>query len=314
MGNLLANGFHLSEVIDFLNRSKLVEKTIVEKMKMGLAAGRTLSEILEDLNFSKTIITQIALVDFHGNLTETLQLIEKNLRERALVQEKLLAVATYPVILLLFLTGITLGLKNYLLPQLNEKRNMATALINHLPKLFFCLILCFIVLIVLSKLFFQRKSALWGAQFLTKLPLISGFVRLYLSAYFAREWGNLIAQGVGLQRICRIMQEQRSRVFSEVGQKMTQELTAGGNLSTSVKRCSIFQPELSLMIEYGEIKNKLGLELLFYAAECWERFFSKINRAMQFIQPLIFIFVALMIVLLYAAMLLPIYSNMSKMM
>ncbi|MGZ7204745.1 competence type IV pilus assembly protein ComGB, partial [Streptococcus pyogenes] len=35
-----------------------------------------------------------------------------------------------------------------------------------------------------------------------------------------------------------------------------------------------------------------------------------INRAMQLIQPLIFLFVALMIVLIYAAMLLPIYQNM----
>ena len=46
------------------------------------------------------------------------------------------------------------------------------------------------------------------------------------------------------------------------------------------------------------------------AEKTWEEFFLRINRAMNFIQPLVFIFVALVIVLLYAAMLLPIYQNM----
>ncbi|WP_252899313.1 type II secretion system F family protein [Lactococcus fujiensis] len=74
-----------------------------------------------------------------------------------------------------------------------------------------------------------------------------------------------------------------------------------------------FNHELALMIEYGELKDKLGLELGIYADECWEQFFIKIDRAIQFIQPLVFVFIALMIILLYAAMLLPIYSNMNKM-
>ena len=50
------------------------------------------------------------------------------------------------------------------------------------------------------------------------------------------------------------------------------------------------------MIEYGEVKSKLGSELEVYAEKTWEEFFLRINRAMNFIQPLVFIFVALVIV------------------
>ena len=42
----------------------------------------------------------------------------------------------------------------------------------------------------------------------------------------------------------------------------------------------------------------------------WESFFTRVNRTMNLVQPLVFIFVALLIVLLYAAMLLPMYQNM----
>ena len=64
------------------------------------------------------------------------------------------------------------------------------------------------------------------------------------------------------------------------------------------------------MIEYGEVKSKLGNELEIYAEEIWEHFFAKLKKATQFVQPLIFVFVAIVIVMIYAAMLLPIYQNM----
>jgi competence protein ComGB len=58
------------------------------------------------------------------------------------------------------------------------------------------------------------------------------------------------------------------------------------------------------------MKVKLGDELLVYADESWTKFFEKVEKTMTLIQPLVFLFVALMIVLIYAAMLLPIYAQM----
>jgi len=47
-----------------------------------------------------------------------------------------------------------------------------------------------------------------------------------------------------------------------------------------------------------------------YSEKTWEAFFTRVNRTMNLVQPLVFIFVALIIVLLYAAMLMPMYQNM----
>ena len=43
LNNLFSSGFHLAEMIDFLKRSALLEKTYVEKMKEGLATGKPFS-------------------------------------------------------------------------------------------------------------------------------------------------------------------------------------------------------------------------------------------------------------------------------
>nr|WP_213536893.1 competence type IV pilus assembly protein ComGB [Lactococcus nasutitermitis] len=313
MSSLLSSGFHLGEVVDFLARSHLTDREFVEKMQTGLASGESLAGILESLHFSKNVVTQVALVDFHGNLTQTLELIENNLRQSLTVKKKLVSVATYPVILVLFLVAIMFGLKNYLLPQLDSRGNIATTIINHLPSIFLVGTASIIIVTFLVSWAFKRNSALKNYRLLVRIPFVQSFIRLYMTAYFAREWGNLMAQAVELRQILEIMSEQKSRIFCELGEKMGNELNSGKSFYDTVKHTHIFMPELSLIIEYGEIKDKLGTELTVYAQECWEQFFEKINRTMQWIQPLVFVFVALMIVLLYVAMLLPIYSNMGTM-
>ena len=43
---------------------------------------------------------------------------------------------------------------------------------------------------------------------MAKIPFIGQTVRLYTTAYYAREWGNLLGQGVDLLDLVALMQEQ----------------------------------------------------------------------------------------------------------
>lgn len=315
MNNLFTSGFHLGEIVDFLARSKLTDARFVNEMEFGLAAGKNLADILSGLRFSKQVVTQVALADSHGNLAQTLVLVETNLRKLAQVKKKLIQVASYPLLLLGFLVLIMLGLKNYLLPQIamdGSGANIATILIGNLPTIFLVITsTCSCVAVGLWQ-FAKRQPALVIAHKLARLPFISRFVRDYLSAYFAREWGVLISQGLDIRAVLDIMEATPSRIFSEVGSKLSQKMSQGGEFAREVSRLKLFKPELSLMIEYGELKSRLGTELSVYSDECWEQFFRRVDRAMAWVQPAIFLFVALMIVLIYAAMLLPIYSNINN--
>ena len=159
-------------------------------------------------------------------------------------------------------------------------------------------------------LIFKGQKRIPVYSFLARLPFVGSFVKIYLTAYYAREWGNMIGQGLELSQIFQIMQEQRSVLFQEIGQDLGRALQNGQEFSDKIASYPFFKKELSLIIEYGEVKSKLGSELEIYALKTWEEFFGRVNRTMNLIQPLVFVFVALMIVLLYAAMLLPLYQNM----
>ncbi|CJV89257.1 preprotein translocase subunit YidC1 [Streptococcus pneumoniae] len=115
--------------------------------------------------------------------------------------------------------------------------------------------------------------------------------------------------GRDMESRTKLEQEMR-KVFKEIGQDLAQTLKNGREFSQTIGTYPFFRKELSLIIEYGEVKSKLGSELEIYAEKTWEAFFTRVNRTMNLVQPLVFIFVALIIVLLYAAMLMPMYQNM----
>ncbi|WP_373760408.1 competence type IV pilus assembly protein ComGB, partial [Streptococcus ferus] len=296
--NLLSSGFHLTEVVAFLDKSQLLPKIHVEAMRQGLLQGQNLSAIMNELGFSADVVTQLALAEIHGNTESSLGKIEDYLTKVLAVKKKLFEVATYPIILLVFLVLIMLGLKNYLLPQL-EEGNWATQVIGHFPTLFWLLSLLLVLTVALLFFFGKRLEPLRLMTICSRLPFFGVYVRLYLTAYYAREWGNLIGQGIEMMQIVRLMQEQKSRRFAALGRDMEAALLSGQEFHQKISHYPFFLKELGLMIEYGQVKAKLGSELIFYAEEIWERFFSSIQKAIQLIQPLVFIFVAIVIVLIY---------------
>ena len=287
----------------------MLSDSYVDQMRKGLSVGKSFSEILSSLGYSETVVTQLSLAELHGNLQLSLQKLEDYLEQMAKIKKKLLEVATYPILLLTFLVFIMLGLKNYLLPQL-DSQNIASKVIAIFPQVFLGGIFLMGIGVLASLFAIRRMSRIQLMSLLSRLPFISFFVRSYLTAYYAGEWGSMIEQGLELSQIFQLMQTQKSHLFCEIGKDMEKNLKKGVSFSETVRAYPFFKDELALFIEYGEVKSKLGKELAVYSQKTWEAFFYHVNRAMNLIQPLVFVFVAFVIVLLYAAMLLPIYQSM----
>lgn len=248
-----------------------MDKQCVTQMRTGLSQGKSFSEMMESLGCSSTIVTQLSLAEVHGNLHLSLGKIEEYLDNLAKVKKKLIEVATYPLILLGFLLLIMLGLRNYLLPQLDSS-NIATRIIGNLPQIFLGMVGLVSVLALLALTFYKRSSKMSVFSILARLPFIGIFVQTYLTAYYAREWGNMISQGMELTQIFQMMQEQGSQLFKEIGQDLAQTLKNGREFSQTIGTYPFFRKELSLIIEYGEVKSKLGSELEIYAEKLGKPF------------------------------------------
>jgi len=77
--------------------------------------------MMAGIGFSDAVTTQLSLAELHGNLALSLEKISAYLENMRKVKKKLIEVSTYPLILLGFLILIMLGLRNYLLPQMDAQ-------------------------------------------------------------------------------------------------------------------------------------------------------------------------------------------------
>ena len=278
-------------------------------MKEGLNRGQSFASLMGEVGFAPSLVTQLELAEEHGDLLTTLGQIKHYLSRVHAVRKKLIEVSTYPILLLVFLVLIMLGLKNYLLPQMTSS-NLASQLIGSFPTIFLGSSLVFLFLLAYGFYLYKKTSQLKLFHRLSQLPILGGMVQTYLTAYFAREWGSLLGQGLELDRVFLLMKNQSWQLFREMGERLETSLSQGQDFAQTLQLYPLFKPELALIIEYGQVKSSLGRELEVYADNLWKDFFYQLNRSMNLIQPLVFVFVAFMIVLLYAAMLLPIYQQM----
>lgn len=195
------------------------------------------------------------------------------------------------------------------MPSLNEEGPLMF-LLTYFPHLLIILIviILFVSIVVIYK--WRRSSPLKLISQISRLPLIGYVIQLYMTAFYAREWGNLLDQGLELSTILSVMSKEKSLLVREIGIEMNSAFVEGIPFEQKVLDYPFFKNELSLIISYGQVKSKLGKELEIYSQNTWESYFRFLILLTQLIQPIVFLAVALIIVMIYAAMLLPIYQNM----
>ncbi|MFX3975076.1 type II secretion system F family protein, partial [Streptococcus suis] len=79
-----------------------------------------------------------------------------------------------------------------------------------------------LVAVLAGMVWFSKTSKIKAFSRLAALPCFGKLIQTYLTAYYAREWGSLIGQGLDLQQIVGLMQEQQSQLFREIGQDLEQ--------------------------------------------------------------------------------------------
>lgn len=193
--NLLTSGFHLGESIDFLDKSHLVSSHYTKKMQEGLVFGESFSLILKGLGFSDMITTQIALAEGYGQLEVTLGHIYSYLMSLQKVKRKLAEVATYPLVLLGFLIIIMVGLKQYLLPQM-EGGNLATAIVTQLPS---------VLLGGAFGIFLLTIGVIWYMKRSRKIPLMTPLATIVIAGICFVGWG-----------LCLLMFRVNTNIISDI--------------------------------------------------------------------------------------------------
>lgn len=313
MAALFDSGFSLNQIVDFMLIANFFNCKKMVMMKEMLSNGSAITDIFKKLGFQERFVAQIELSMVHGNFSMCLKSIRDTLIYQNQHRKKIIQVATYPIILIVFLVLITLGLRQYLLPQV-ESENWATILIMQGPLFFSIAFVCMIMICFSLIFYYKNKNPLIKLNLLAKIPIINDYVKNYHTAFFAREFSLLFATGLDLKEITILLCDlKQMNLLKSIGILLEKRLLEGETFHQAIVKLPFLRPELALIIQTGEVNNNLYKELEVYAEECEQHFFFQMNQLLQLIQPLVFMLVGIVILCIYAAMLLPMYQNMEGM-
>lgn len=311
LGDLLENGFSLQQSFDFFLNANLFVPAVLANVQHDLHSGKSLSLSFRQLKYSDDQLLQIELAESHGDLAQTLLGIAEQMRLVQRQRENFIKAVSYPLLLLVFLIVILLGMRFFLLPQLLASgmiraEDFSVQLIKLVPIIGLGLIIFFVLLLLGWQYWGSRRNYLDRFRYLAKIPLIGSLFSNYYSAYFALEWGKLFKQGLELHQIieCLLVVEGKS-LMKELAADIKVRLAQGSTLAEELKRYPFLTKEFSRIVFQGEARGNLAKELLTYSQLIWRRFFNQLEFLCSWLQPLVFLIVALLIVSLYLTMLLP---------
>lgn len=321
---LIQAGLPILTALDLLHRRQRNPyfRQILENVRERLRSGESLSQAFEtQAIFPKIYTTTLLAGEKSGNLAEVLGRFISFQRVALSVRKKLVASLVYPTLLLVLVTVMLTFLVTFVVPRFAELYNQLNAELPPVTQFmlaagvairrWFLLIVAAIVAAIL--LLWRWQQSATGSEaidrFRLKLPLAGDIWLKYQVAMFARMLSTLLAGGLplvpALQTAGTSMQ---SRLLANGILQSAQRVREGAPLSRSLEDTGVV-PDLAVeMIEVGESTGALP-SMLNSVAEFYEEDVStSVSAALTLIEPIILIFMGIVVVVVLISLYMPIFS------
>jgi type IV pilus assembly protein PilC len=317
---LIKAGYPVLKSLDIIiNRMKIVQlKEILMKVESEIRGGKSLSEAFlpHEKQFSKVYTASLMAGERSGNLAGTLTRFIDYAKVIAQTKSSIRAALTYPALLLFFSLGLLAILINFILPRFSSfyadfeaelpaiTQGLMAFSIAVRDHLFYILI--FIILLFLG--YFQMKKRENTNIILDRVKLkIPYMSRIWLESgvsLFCRTLNLLLEAGISLLSAVGIsIQAVPNKFLVKKMDSLSEYIKNGESLSESLGKAGFFTPLALDMIRIGETSANLEGMLADVADVYDERIRTKIQTLVSLIQPIIIIFMGLLV----AAMLLSVY-------
>ena len=325
LGELLEKGYSLLQALEFLQFQLSPQKRLqLQHITEELKNGKSLHDAFHQLMFHPDILSYLFYAQRHGDISFALQQGSVLLHRKDKYQKDMMKVLRYPIFLSLFLIGILAVFNLVLLPQFEMLYSSLQApsasftdqimsFIQMLPYIisgFFLVIMCGACIYV----FYLRKlPPVQRVNIIIRIPLVKTFLILNNSHYFSVQLSGLLQGGLSVLEALKLMVEQKHHLFFQhEAARIEDRLIAGEQLDSIIMKSGYYESELSYVIAHGQINGSLATELGDYSELIIEKMEGKINRILVIIQPLLFTCIGIIVVLMYLAMIMPMFQMMNS--
>ena len=312
IADLLMTGFSIKEALGFIATVNPRLKDLVVAVDQRMQGGDSFASSLRPY-ISADLYYQLLLAEEHGDLVKTVREVGKLMTTQEQQRKKLLALLQYPLILVVLLGGLIACLALFVFPELKTWQQGDSSLSRYGSYL--SAVSSFLLAggVASSYCRWRRWLKLSANKKIVRrchLPIIGKCYRYYYHYYLTSILGLMLSRGMSLREICDMTQkfEETSLLFL-FGDTVVRAAQSGEELGKIIYHYPFLPNELVAFMNKGATVEKLGEELSAFSAIQFTRLTRAIERLLIYVQPAIFGGIAIIIVVLYLSILLPIYHS-----
>jgi len=331
LSSMIRTGLPLLEALNILSESSddKTLKAVFKEASIGISRGATFQEILEKHPevFDEMYLALVSAGETAGLLPEVLDREAKLLESLSKIKGQIQSALTYPIaifaltiiviiIMLVFVIPIFVdmysssgadlpGLTQFLVDASNAIKD-PSFLIKTIPALL-------VTFFLIKKQTKTNRFLNWRDSTLLKLPITKDLVTKSCLANFSRTLSSLNSAGVPILEALMISKRTLgNRVFQRIADRMNTEIQAGQPiykvLALEVKVIPImFTSMFRIGEETGELSEMVDKLADFYEDEVS----TSVKSLTSILEPLMIVFVAIVVAFILVAMYLPMFNMMS---
>ncbi|SMD08476.1 type II secretion system F family protein [Pedobacter africanus] len=324
LSTLLQSGIDLKNSLDLMTLESVKEKHvgIIKEIKDKVIAGQSMALAVQSSGkFSDYDFFSIQIGEETGNLAEVMKDLAVFYRRKIAQQRKIVGALTYPLIVLSTSAGAVFFMLRFVVPMFSDvfkrfggKLPWITQVVisfSHFVEQFF--IPGFLLLAGLVYLIYRNRNRTafrkFTSELILKIPVLGELVKKIYLARFCNTMRLLVSTRIPLLRA--IAMSGQTIVFYplEVSlKKVEQGIMEGRALHECLRDFSIYPPKLVQLIKVGEEINKLDYFFESIAGQYVDEIEHQTNTLSKLIEPLIIIFLGLVVGFILVAMYLPMFE------
>ncbi|HJP63616.1 MAG TPA: type II secretion system F family protein [Mucilaginibacter sp.] len=324
LSSLLQAGINLKSSLELINadQEKEKDKKLFKAIQDDVLSGSALSEGLKkSSHFSLYEIYSLQIGEETGKLNEVLQDLAKFYNNKIKQRRKIISSLTYPCVVLTTSLGAVFFMLKFVVPMFGDvfKRfggklpwitekivNISQAMENNFWRVFIILMLVAIFTFSSRK---TRRFREISAKILLRVPVVGNLVQKIYLARFCNSMRLLINAHLPLLRAIALCRQMIGFYPIETSlQKVEDDIMNGQSLHQSLQQFSVYPSKMVQLIKVGEETNQLDYFFGKVSDQYIEEVEYKTSTLSSVMEPLIIIFLGLIVGVILISMYLPLFQ------
>jgi len=311
-GTMLNSGLSLSRTLSVLKRqtqnAKLIE--VIEELENGVRQGNQLSDVMKKFPdvFSPLYISMVKAGETSGNLGQSLITMSGFLERDNSMASKMKGAMTYPIMVLGFSIAIVLALFIFVIPTFKGFLTQLGAQLPFITNIIFAVAdfllkyLWLLALIIIGGFIAYRR---WSKtpqgrrvvdNLKLKIPVISELTLKSAMARFSDTFSTLFSAGIPIISCLETVRGVLDNVIiAEKVDGIISDIKKGESLSVAIEKSGMFTPMVYDMTAVGEESGSLDKMLRKVAEFYNEEVDGLVDRVAAMVNPIMMVFVGLIV-------------------